>query len=324
MCLLIIVCVAPTAAANDFVVTLLGTGSPIPAPDRFGNATLVEVGGKTLLFDAGRGTTIRLWQKKVPLGSIDAHFLTHLHSDHVNGLSDLWLTGWIQAPFGGREEPFVVYGPRGTRKMMAHLWQAFSEDIRIRVADEGNSLSGIRIHTHQFCRGGVIYEDDGVVVSVFEVDHGDLVKPAYGYKVSYNGHSVVISGDTRYNENVVAASHEADLLIHEVAMIPQTLLDNYPVFQAVYDHHITPEEAGELFTVTRPKLAVYSHIVFSGMPPAGIPLPTVDELVAATRTTYNGPLVVGADLMSFVITDTGVTVLPPSTVGPPPSGPPVQ
>jgi ribonuclease Z len=81
----------PTLAlsADDFTVTLLGTGSPVPSPERFGNSTLIEAGGQRLVFDMGRGVTIRLWQKAISLGSIDAHFLTHLHSDHVNGLSDL-------------------------------------------------------------------------------------------------------------------------------------------------------------------------------------------------------------------------------------------
>jgi len=74
----------------------LAQASPIPSPDRFGNSTLVEVGGQRLVFDMGRGVTIRLWQKQIALGSIDVHFVTHLHSDHVNGLSDLWLSGWIQ------------------------------------------------------------------------------------------------------------------------------------------------------------------------------------------------------------------------------------
>ena len=103
-------------SADDFTVTLLGTGSPIPAPDRFGPSNLVEVGGQRLVFDLGRGCSIRLWQKQIPLGSIDAHFLTHLHSDHVNGLSDLWLSGWIQTAFGGRKKPFTIYGPPGTER----------------------------------------------------------------------------------------------------------------------------------------------------------------------------------------------------------------
>jgi ribonuclease Z len=146
---------APAATADDFTVTLLGTGSPVPSPDRFGNSTLIQVAGQRLVLDLGRGTTIRLFQKKIPFGTITAHFLSHLHSDHVNGLSDLWMSGWIQTAFGGRQTPFVIHAPAGTEAMMAGLWEAFSEDRRIRLADEGNPMSGIEIDAHDFTPGTV-------------------------------------------------------------------------------------------------------------------------------------------------------------------------
>ncbi|WP_245320279.1 MBL fold metallo-hydrolase, partial [Bradyrhizobium lablabi] len=88
---------AQTRADSDFKVTLLGTGTPIPDPDRFGSSTLVEAGNQKLLFDAGRGATIRLRQINMTKGTImskiDALFLTHYHSDHTLGIPDLWLTG---------------------------------------------------------------------------------------------------------------------------------------------------------------------------------------------------------------------------------------
>jgi len=307
---LILAIATPTLSADDFSVTLLGTGMPVPSPDRFGNSTLIEAGGQRLIFDTGRGVTIRLWQKQIPLGSIDAHFLTHLHSDHINGLSDLWLSGWIQTAFGGRKKPFTIYGPAGTEKMMANLWEAFSEDRRIRIEDEKNPLAGIQVDAHDF-KPGVVYEKNGVVVTTFEVDHGDLVKPCYGFKITYRNHSVVISGDTRYSANVEKAARGADLLIHEVAMIPEKLFAQYPVYKAIYEHHISPELAGKLFTASRPKLAVYTHLVLSGLPKAGIPFPTPEELLAATRKTYDGRVVVGADLMGFKIDDSGISIIEP-------------
>jgi ribonuclease Z len=302
----------PTLAvsADDFSVTLLGTGMPVPSPDRFGNSTLIEAGGQRLVFDMGRGVTIRLWQKQIPLGSIDAHFLTHLHSDHINGLSDLWLSGWIQTAFGGRKKPFTIYGPAGTEKMMASLWEAFSEDRRIRLEDEKNPLAGIQVDAHDF-KPGVVYEKNGVVVTTFEVDHGDHVKPCYGFKITYRNHSVVISGDTRYSTNVEKAARGADLLIHEVAMIPEKLFAQYPVYKAIYEHHISPELAGKLFTASQPKLAVYTHLVLSGLPKAGIPFPTPEKLLDATRKTYDGRVVVGVDLMTFKIDDAGVSIVEP-------------
>ena len=106
-------------------------------------------------------------------------------------------------------------------------------------------------------------------------------------------------------------AHKADLLVHEVAMIPQALIEKYPVYQAIYEHHISPEKAGELFAAAQPKLVAYSHIVLSGLPSEGIPFPTPADLLAATATTYSGFVVVGADLMSFKIEKTGVTVIDP-------------
>jgi ribonuclease Z len=295
-------------SSGTMTVTLLGTGSPIPSADRFGNSTLVEVPGLRLIFDLGRGAPIRLWQKQIPLGSINAHFLTHLHSDHVNGLPDLWMSGWIQTPFGSRKTPFVIYGPSGTEKMMASLWEAFSEDRRIRLADEMNPIEGIQIEAHDV-GPGLVFCQAGVSVWTFDVDHGELVMPARGYKISYAGHTVVLSGDTRYSTNVEQAATGADLLIHEVAMIPKALLDKYPVYQAILAHHISPEDAGKLFAVAKPKLAVYSHIVLSGLPSEGIPFPTPAELLAATSTTYSGPVVVGSDLMQFKIDDSGASMI---------------
>ena len=106
---------AAHAAESDMRVTLLGTGTPVPSPARFGYSTLVEAGGKKLVFDFGRGVTIRLAQLKIPFGTIDAHFLTLFHSDHLVGLPDLWLTGWLRPAYGSRNHPFVLYGPPGLR-----------------------------------------------------------------------------------------------------------------------------------------------------------------------------------------------------------------
>jgi ribonuclease Z len=111
----------PSAPAQGLKVTLLGTGSPGPSMERFGPSILVEAGKQKLLFDCGRGATQRIEQNKVAFAEVDALFLTHLHSDHVVGIPDLRLTGWIR----GRTIPLRVGGPAGTREMMAHLEQAY-------------------------------------------------------------------------------------------------------------------------------------------------------------------------------------------------------
>jgi ribonuclease Z len=104
--------------SNDFRVTLLGTGVPIPSPDRFGPSTLVEAGDQKFLIDAGRGATIRLYQLNIPIGRIDVQLLTHYHSDHTACLPDVWLTGWLESHFGTRKTPYKVIGPTGAKRLM--------------------------------------------------------------------------------------------------------------------------------------------------------------------------------------------------------------
>ncbi|SPD66849.1 Ribonuclease Z (fragment) (plasmid) [Cupriavidus taiwanensis] len=189
--------------ADHFRVTLLGTGTPVPSPARAGYSTLVEAGGQKLIFDFGRNVSVRLWQLRIPLGSVDAHFLTHFHSDHLVGLPDLWLTGWLRPPYGRRDRPMALYGPAGTRALADGLRQAFAADIAIRHKDEGSALTGITIDAHDVAPG-VVYEKDGVRVTAFENDHGDHIRPSYGYRIDYRGRSVVLSGDTRFSPAVVA------------------------------------------------------------------------------------------------------------------------
>src|SRR5271169_3180729 len=124
--------VTQPARAADFKVTLLGTGSPDLRMDRFGPSILVEAGNEKLLFDCGRGATLRIQQLGISWNEISALFLTHLHSDHTVGIPDLWLTGWLL----GRAVPLRVWGPAGTKAMMAHLREAFQFDIRIRQQDD--------------------------------------------------------------------------------------------------------------------------------------------------------------------------------------------
>jgi ribonuclease Z len=283
---------------SDFRVTLLGTGVPIPSPDRFGPSTLVEAGDQKLLIDAGRGATIRLYQLGVPIGRIDALLLTHFHSDHTSGIPDLWLTGWLQSHFGTRKRPFRVIGPRGATRLMTKLEEAYAADIDIRIADEKLGREGISIAVEEYERDGVVYDQGGVKVIAFEVDHGEVIKPAYGYRIEYKNRVAVISGDTRYNENVIKYSAGADLLIHEVAMAPPELMREAYI-QRIVAHHTTPREAGRIFSLTRPTLAAYTHLVM--LASATISAPTIDDLIAETRETYAGALEVGEDLMAFEI-----------------------
>lgn len=281
---------------GGFRVTLLGTGAPTPRPDRFGPSTLIEAGNRKLLIDAGRGATIRLYQIGVALGEIDALLLTHYHSDHTCGIPDLWLTGWLTSPFAGRTHPFRVIGPLGAKELMHGLEHAYAADIRIRIADEKLSPEAAKVTVAEYVRDGIVYDEDGLRVIAFEVDHGEAIKPAYGYRIEYDGRVVVLSGDTRPCQAVVRHAGRADLLIHEVAVARAELVE-HPRIRRVIAHHTSPREAGIVFAKAKPKLAVYTHLVF--LASDGVAPVTVAELIRETRQSYAGPLEVGQDLMCF-------------------------
>jgi ribonuclease Z len=290
---------ADRADAQTLRVTLLGTGTPGPLQDRFEAATLVEAGTKTLLFDAGRGASIRIWQLGTPLRDIDAVFVTHFHHDHISGLADLWLTGWLPPAFGRRVQPLRVLGPTGLGDITRGLEAAYSCDIDIRVADENLPRDAAMFDVTEFSGQGVIYDEDDVRVTAFPVDHGELIKPAFGYRVDYQGRSVLISGDTTFDERIIEAARGVDVLIHEVAVGDDRLYEQNSALAAIRDHHTTPEQAGTIFDAVRPKLAVYTHVVSLSAP--NIPPIGLDALVERTRRTYSGPLVVGHDLMTIEV-----------------------
>jgi len=283
-------------------VHLLGTGAPIPRMDRFGPSTLVTIAGKKLLFDAGRGVSQRLWQLGIPLGSIDAVFLTHLHSDHLVGLPDLWLTGWLQPEYGRRQSSLSLIGPKGTETFAESMKGGFGPDIIFRSEKEGLPLRGISINTQEIAGEQIVYQEQGIIVRAFEVDHG-AVKPAYGFRIEFGGKSVVISGDTRFNENLIRNAEGADVLIHEVVAAAAPLRET-PFVQRQFGYHTSPEDLARVFSASKPKMAVLTHFVLLGNPT--YPAPTADDVMKELRDKgYAGPAVAGVDLMRI---DVGASV----------------
>ena len=307
--LLAIVLVTPVSSKGQSMrVTLLGTGTPNPHPERFGPATLVEAGSQRLLFDAGRGVTIRLNQLGIPMREVTAVFITHFHSDHLVGLADLWLIGWLPPNYGRRQTPLRIWGPLGLSKITAGMEEAYSTDIAIRVKDEALPRSAAKFDVNEYTEGGVIYEHEGVAVTSFEVNHGELIKPAYGYRVDYAGRSVVISGDTRFDQNVIKAAKGADLLVHEVVAIPEALFAVNPAMKRVEAHHTTAEEVGTVMSEAKPRLGVLTHYVLTSGP--GIPPATKEEVLDRVKTRYSGPVVAGHDLMAIEVGESVSVVSP--------------
>jgi ribonuclease Z len=276
---------APQAPAS-VKVTLLGTGSPTVSAERLGPCTLVEAGSERLLFDAGRGCAIRLAQARVPWSEMTNVFLTHLHADHTFALPDLFLTGWIL----GRSDSLQVRGPSGTKEMLASMIHALDVDIASRLR------SGMRArqpptYVATEIEPGIVYERGGMRVTAFEVDHS--VKPAFGYRVDVNGRSVVLSGDTRYSETLIRNAHGVDVLIHEVVFGPPGMTTEQ---RLITDAHTLPDKAAQVFTATKPKLAIYSHLILFGV--------SDDDVMAATSKLYSGRVEMGTDLTVIEVGDT--------------------
>jgi len=182
--------------------------------------------------------------------------------------------------------------------MIAHLRQTFDYDLRIRQLDDRMSPEAAAIMAEDIGQG-IAYERDGVRVTAFEVDHKPV--KAYGYRVDYGGHSIVLSGDTTVSQNLIQHAQSADLLIHEV--VSASALTRMGVPQGriaqILIQHSSPEQAGDVFSKVKPKLAVYTHII----PPQA----TEQDLVPPTRKNYAGPLEVGEDLMVIEIGE-GISV----------------
>jgi len=286
-----------TKSNPSISVTTLGTGTPFLDPERFSQSILVEAGGHKLLFDTGRNVATRLAQAGVIPASVNQVFFTHFHSDHTVGFADFWLTSWIPAG-GGRKHPLNVTGPSGVEALIKGHNLAFADDIRIRVADQNLPLEGTEANINEFAKDGVVFEEDGVLVTAFDVDHGEAIKPNYGYRIDFDGHSVVISGDAKNDPRVAEIAAGCDLLFHSAGgATPE--MSKLPAVARILDHHTTPQEAGRIFTQAAPKVASLIHIVRVARP--GMARISTDEITKMVRQTYDGDVIVAEDLMRFDI-----------------------
>jgi ribonuclease Z len=199
----------------------------------------------------------------------------------------------------------AVYGPRGTAEMMSYIEKAYAADIENRREFIPNfSPQQVAISAKDIDEG-VVYEQNGARVTAFRVKHADL-KDAFGFRVDYRGHAVVISGDMAPNENFIKYAKGADVVVHEVGVArPELLEKDAGVREMLATHHSSPEDAARDFARIKPKLAVYTH--FTRPRRNDIPEVPIAEIISRTRAIYSGPLVAGEDLMSISIGDS-VTV----------------
>ncbi len=267
-------------------VTLLGTGTPKPSIERFGPAAVVEANGLFFIFDSGRGITMRLQQAGIPLSNIEQVFLTHLHSDHISGLSDLWLTSWIWQ----RPTQLKLTGPKGTQALAKHLTLAHQADMHFRTTHTKLNGALFEIDGHDIAAEGVVYEHNGIKITAFLVEHGP-VEPAYGYRIDSGEQSIVISGDTTYSKNLIRFSKGVDLLIHEIVAADKSLLSNNPRLNKIMSYHTTPDQAANVLRAVQPKAAVFTHVLLFGV--------DAQAALDTTRIDFNGDVRIGKDLMKI-------------------------
>ena len=259
--IIFILILSPIISLADVMrVTILGSGTPRPDIERFSQAILIEAGDDKLLFDTGRGTSIRLSQMDFNIGKVDKIFFTHLHSDHIVGFPDVLMTGWVYH----RNKELKIFGPPGSNHFVTKIYEAFSEDIVIRTSKpEELKIEGMRLNVNEI-ESGLVYKNKDVSVNVFEVDHGGGVEHSLGYKISYKGRTVIISGDTNYSDNLVNNAKGADLLIHEIADAPEDLVKYNAKVRGLMDYHTTPSEMAKIINIAEPKLTVLTHILALG------------------------------------------------------------
>lgn len=257
-------------------VYVCGSGSPMPDANRAGPCLAVLAGNQAFVFDAGSGSIRKLGRMGYPMPKIQAAFLTHLHSDHIDGLGELLLQAWVA---GGRAAPLPVYGPVGTDKVIAGFNSAYEIDSGYRVAHHGPNVvqpggfggAAQIIALPDGTDTQVVYESGGVKITVIRVNHAPI-SPAFGYRIDYKGRSVALSGDTVYSPSFVAASKGVDLMLHEalnkdmIAALGKKLGErgqakNSQIMTDIQNYHASPEDAARSASEAGVQALVLYHMV---------------------------------------------------------------
>ena len=278
-------------------IVMLGTGTPIPDPDRSGPAVAIVVDSVAYLFDAGAGVVRRAaaagrngikafappTPNSQPAPRFDRVFLTHLHSDHTLGLADVISTPWIQ----GRITPLDIYGPPGTKRLVRGILDGNAEDIHERLHAFGAPpANGWDAVVHEIAEG-VVFRDSRVTVTAFAVPHGDG-KYAFGYRVQTPDRTIVISGDDAPNDAIAKQCSGCDVLIHEV--YSDSGFARVPAIRQKYHAraHTSATQLGDIATKAKPKLLILYHQLFFGS--------SDETLLSEVRSRFSGRVVSAKDL----------------------------
>lgn len=257
-------------------VGLCGAGGPLPAPKASGPCVVVAAGDQLFVIDAGTDGVRNLIRMGMQPGSISAVFLTHFHSDHIDGLGELATLRWVN---DANTSPLPVYGATGVENIVDGFNMAYQLDTVYRNAHHGDSvapLSGAGMQANSFDKPEegsslVIVETPDLKVETFAVDHSP-VDPAVGYKFTYKGRTTLITGDTVKSDTIIQHSRGIDLLVHEalapnlVSLMHDTAVKKgmevlAKVTSDIPDYHASPMDAAETAKKAGVKHLLYYHIV---------------------------------------------------------------
>ncbi len=273
-------------------VVILGSGSPLPEPDRAGPSTLVRTDAGDLLFDCGRGVLLRAAAVGSGAGALRALFLTHLHSDHTTDLNDLITTRWVSS-FEPR--PLDVRGPVGTGALVTATEAMLETDIGYRLAHHAD-LTWRPMSTVTELEAGVVFEEYGVTVTAAPTDHAP-VHPTLGYRVDADGASVVVAGDTVPCPGLDELSAGADLLVHTVIRGDIVKEWGVPRLDDILGYHSSVEDAAGTAARAGVVTLVLNHPVPA--PAAG----TEQSWLDLAAEHFDGRIVLAKDLTTFDLAD---------------------
>lgn len=271
-------------------VVLLGTGSPMPDPNRAGPATLVKAGDGGLehvLVDAGRGVVMRMaGAGSLPM-MLQGVLITHLHSDHLTDLNDIITTHWVMT---NEPTPLRIWGPVGISHYVEHILLALGPDIGYRIAHH-DDLTWEPVVEVVEVQPGASFRIGSTEVSVHETAHAP-VEPSVGYRLERDGAVVALAGDTIPCPGLDELTKDADIYVQTVIRADLVKLVPVARLQDILDYHSSVDQAGRTAARNGVKSLVLTHYV-----PAPSP-DQYDEWRAVAAEHFDGEIVMGDDLTS--------------------------
>lgn len=277
-------------------IALLGVkGGPAIRPgSSMPTSTLVRMGDRTILVDAGLGAARGVCNQGVGLGEIDTILITHLHADHILELGPLLYTAWT----AGLKRKIVIYGPEGLKTYWAGFTASMAYDIDLRVHDEGHRDLAEFVEFRTIGEG-VVIEEAGLVVRAMRNLHPP-VTDSFSLRFEAGGKSVVLSGDTTFMPEMSAFARGCDVLVHEVYLDSAIDALCARIGNADKDKkkahfvrsHCRTEDAGRIAREAGVGMLVFNHFV-----PGDDPTLSDDDWRAGARNEWDGDIRIGRDGM---------------------------